>query len=492
MFRPNFIHVLCAALCVLAALFASSCAVPLAPGYTIEKQNVEVHFASASDPRIEVQALYELRNTGNQPLPALEIILPDQARYNASDARIEWDGAPLTPEVRSDKLGRIGRLTFASPWAARARHSLQIAYSISPPAPGSEQMDFAPDAFFLPAEGWNPALRPPPGVFASGGGPPARWRLAVRVPQNFLVHSSGKLEKTGTQGAEKVARFVQRRGDLYPFVVAGQYTEAAANVGAYRMHVWTRSPLNPELLRSVAAFLSRVTHAYDAVFGPRSNAAQPVRLVECPARSACGESSAPAGALPGPFGQGRIMADGAFLDPALLTASPSAESIATAAAHLLVPTWLGYGNDPDFWHQELPMSELQALAAVAGREALEGPPARAETIRRALAGIPQTAATSARAAEPLSREKSLLFFFALEDQFGRDPLYAALRHIVQARRRRGYDLDDLIAALEAETRKPVAPFARSWLKHPGIPEEFRARYAGPAAPANTAPKENPQ
>ena len=51
--------------------------------------------------------------------------------------------------------------------------------------------------------------------------------------------------------------------------------------------------------------------------------------------------------------------------------------------------------------------------------------------------------------------------------------------------RRGRDiaLEDLVAALEAEAHEPQGPFVRQWLKHPGIPEEFRARYAMAVAPA---------
>jgi len=51
--------------------------------------------------------------------------------------------------------------------------------------------------------------------------------------------------------------------------------------------------------------------------------------------------------------------------------------------------------------------------------------------------------------------------------------------------RRGRDiaLEDLVAVLDAETHEPQGPFIRRWLKHPGIPEEFRARYAMAVAPA---------
>src|SRR5260370_41590272 len=64
--------------------------------------------------------------------------------------------------------------------------------------------------------------------------------------------------------------------------------------------------------------------------------------------------------------------------------------------------------------------------------------------------------------------KSLLFFFALEDQYGREPLHRAIARMIHARRGRGYDLDDLRSALEAETGQSVAEFFLRWHARQGI------------------------
>jgi len=37
-------------------------------------------------------------------------------------------------------------------------------------------------------------------------------------------------------------------------------------------------------------------------------------------------------------------------------------------------------------------------------------------------------------------------------------------------------VDDLIAAFEQETNQNVAEFVRHWMKRPGVPDDFRARY----------------
>jgi aminopeptidase N len=49
--------------------------------------------------------------------------------------------------------------------------------------------------------------------------------------------------------------------------------------------------------------------------------------------------------------------------------------------------------------------------------------------------------------------------------------------MLYARRRRGFNVTDLIASLEQESREPIGPFVRQWIKRPGVPGEFRSRYS---------------
>jgi aminopeptidase N len=48
--------------------------------------------------------------------------------------------------------------------------------------------------------------------------------------------------------------------------------------------------------------------------------------------------------------------------------------------------------------------------------------------------------------------------------------------MLYARRGRGFKLSDLIAAFDQETNENAAEFVRLWMKRPGVPEKFRARY----------------
>jgi hypothetical protein len=87
------------------------------------------------------------------------------------------------------------------------------------------------------------------------------------------------------------------------------------------------------------------------------------------------------------------------------------------------------------------------------------------------------------------RAKSVLFFFALQDRYGQDVFNKALSHMLDARRGGGFDLDDLIAAFEQETHQNVAEFVRQWMKHPGVPNDFRARYEITSGALASNPKE---
>jgi hypothetical protein len=73
-----------------------------------------------------------------------------------------------------------------------------------------------------------------------------------------------------------------------------------------------------------------------------------------------------------------------------------------------------------------------------------------------------------------------LFFVALEDLCGRDNLSAAFREIVRARGGTTAADEELRAATEFAAKLDLAPTFRAWLNHPGVPDDFRARYSNPA------------
>jgi len=464
-------------LLVAAGTWLCSCAAASGPGYTIEKQEIRVEFASGPDPRIRVDSDYQLRNTGNQPLSSLELRLPGRRRFCIAGAQSTWDGVPIV-ERNNPANPRNTFLQLPHRWNVTEHHALHLSDEFQNPAAGETGLGFTPDAFFLPSAGWAPELLPANGLFPTGGTPPRQWPLVVRVPDGFLVHTSGRFSKSSRKGREITLLALQHPEDRYPFVVAGRYKETRLDVGAEKVFLWTRAQEDAALFHQAAAGLVRTIHAYDAAFGSRT--AQPFWLVECPVLSGCFTATASTYSNLLSSQPEAVSSELASVDTLMIDSSGGAPKLA-AVAPSLAASWLGYGQNPGFYEQQPPLSALPAFASTLGREAVEGPATRVETIRRALRMIPKVAPANKMEETSVLRAKSFLFFFALQDRFGRDSFQRAIDHMLSARQGRGFNLSDLIAALEQETHQNVAEFERHWMKRPGVPDDFRARYADASA-----------
>jgi hypothetical protein len=474
-----------------AGLGTAGCVAALGPGYTIEKQEVRVHFLPDPQPRILLEADYHLRNTGNRPLSSLELRLPGRRRFHLGSGHADWDGAELTFE-NEPSTPRETLLNFPAPWQVSARHVLHLSAEIAPPSSGENNLSFTADAFFLPAQGWSPELLPAEGLFSTGGVPPRRWDLVLRVPENFIVHSSGRITKTSRDRGELLIRATQSPQDHYPFVVAGRYLSTSLDSAGQKVFFGTRASQNAVNLGPTTESPMRAIQSFNSDFGVRTQTSQPLWIVECPAVEGCfsRRDSAYAklvGATDEPASAEMISMDAVVAD-----VSGGAPKLAGNVAPSLAASWLGYGQNPGYFEQGPPLYALPAFAASAGREAVEGPTVREETIRRILRVVPP----KPQKVEPhkvedpaVLRAKSLLFFYALQERYGQDNFGKALRHMLEARHGRGFNLDDLISAFEQETHQNVAEFVRLWMKHPGVPDEFRARHedASTAAATATAP-----
>jgi hypothetical protein len=488
--RPKLsvpLHVLIAG----AVFCVASCVAPLGPGYTIEKQAIRVEFVPSPEPHLRVEAEYQLRNTGTRPLSSLDMRLPGHRRFHYVEPRATWDGATLSEEI-APANPRNTELRFSEPWRAASAHTLKLSVEFQPAAVGDSALSFTPDAFFLPSEGWSPELLPPRGLLGNGGAPPKKWELQVRVPQGFLVHSSGGKTKTSRSVGAVTVRAEQRPEDRYPFVIAGRYTEARIGSGENKMYLWTRTTQEASELKQSSDALVRVLQGYDDAFGNRGTDAHAIWIVECPVAIGCFlHTQSMSATLLGNDSEATT-AEVVSLDSIMVDLSAGTPKIAAAAAPSLAASWLGYGQNPGFFEQEPPLSVLPAFAAAVGREAVDGPSVRAETIHRLLERIPREAGARKKDSDEVVRAKSLLFFYALQDRYGREVFRNAVREMLDARRGRGFDLDDLIAAFGDESHQNVAEFVRLWMKRPGVPAEFRARYEdGPATATNLSQEKTP-
>ena len=476
-----------ALLLICVGYSVAGCAAALGPGYTIVRQQITVQFVPVPQPVIRIEGVYHLKNTGNQPLASLEVRLPARRRFHFSDPRAQWDTTSLDFAPSPDNPRNV-LLTFPQPWTVSSQHTLRLSAEFQRPNSGEAALTFTPDAFFLPAQGWSPELLPQRGILATGGVPPKSWNFIVRVPGDFLVHASGQASKQSTKNSRNAAartiRIPQTPKDGYPFVIAGRYTVATLTAGQEAVNLWTRSLQDPEALRKPSEALVRAIQAYDSTFGTRPKDSHRLWIVECPEVVGCFTSTLSNFSRLTSDENEKTSAEMASQDTAMVDLSGGTPEIA-AAAPSLASSWLGYGQNPGFFEQTAPLSALPAFAALRGREAVEGPQIRAQIVRRLLRAIPANSQPHQPEADAVLRAKSLLFFYGLQDRYGQQAFSAALSHMLDARRGGGFDLDDLIAAFEQETHQNVAQFVRLWMKQPGVPEDFRARYENAAASALT-------
>jgi hypothetical protein len=469
---------------VSAGYWAAACTAAFGPGYTIEKQEIRVQFVGDPQPGVRVEADYRLRNTGNQPLSLLELRLPGRRLFHFADPRAEWDGQAVTFEPSAANPRNV-QFAFPQSWTISTTHTLHLSVEFQP-AEAAGGLSFAPDAFYLPAEGWSPLLLPARGIFATGGVPPKSWLLTLRVPDGFLVHASGRQSKASRAGGEQVIRSVQRSKDGYPFIIAGRFRATRLSAGPETINLWTRAQEEVADFRQTADSLVKSVAAYNAMFGNRSEESHQLWVVECPTAAGCFTGTASNYSKLISQDSGSLSAQMASLDSVVVDLSGDAKEIAAAAGPALASSWLGYGQNPGFFEQDPPLSALPAFAASRGREAVQGPEVRSETIRRALSLVPVHGEPKKPEDEAVIRAKSLLFFYGLQDRYGQDTFNKAISHMLYARRRGGFDLDDLIASFEQETHQNVAELVRRWMKRPGVPDDFRARYQNAGVVATAA------
>jgi hypothetical protein len=460
---------------LLTACWGAGCATPFGPGYVVKQQEIRVSFLTHPQPLLLISAQYRLENTGNQALDSLDVRLPG-GRYRSASFAFSWDAAPLSHRVSPDNP-RDTELRFDQLWKIGETHDLKISYELAPPT-GDDVVSFSEDAFYLPSQGWTPRLPQARGLFGFGGVAPAQWPLVAVLPPDFLVHASGEGPKRSGKGSAVQYSFRQTSADLTPFLIAGKYVETRQTLGeSQTIYVWTRGKLDAADLRNSGQALSETLATYNRLFGARPKSRSSLWIVECPRPAGCisqretgyaallyGSEAARSAPL--------ISEDSVLVDP-----QAGAGAMETLAGPAFAASWLGYGQNPGFYEQQPPVSALPAFAAALAREATSGATVRSGIVGRALAAVPDPAPAASNADPAVIRAKSLLLLYALRDKVGPDAFQKGIQHMLYARRRRGFNVTDLIASLEQESPEPIGPFVRQWIKRPGIPGEFRSRYS---------------
>ncbi|MGB7025455.1 MAG: hypothetical protein WBD73_16820 [Candidatus Acidiferrales bacterium] len=477
------------ALLVVALICLSSCAVPLAPGYQIEKQSITVRFIPGAPPHLAIRAEYRLANVGTEPLDYIELALPSKRGFGLANLRVKSDGREVTPQRErsetsgpaegettvSEMLPETWRIPFESRWSRRQHKNLVLEYDLAATPATDPRISIASNAFYLNDSGWFPDPISAKALFAKNVVRPDPSELTVDVPTNFVATASGEPRGTRKAGGGTEFRFRQHNDDFDPFVVAGQYTKQF--VPSANVIFWSAEPL-PANLQQPADALAQTFQFYAHLLGPLPRANSTIHVIS--------SDTAPM--------EREFLTAFEDLPPSTLVAGQSlnnatfaAEFPTHAAEEGLVATWFTHlvKPRPEAWPLA---SSLEAYAAdLADQQRANGTSRAAEIFSRLLqfakmnemaveSPVESLTPDAAPAQVRLSEIKIVLFFFALEDKCGRENVERSLAHMVYALQGQEYGYTDLRVALEQECHQDLSSMFAAWLDQKGIPADFRARY----------------
>ena len=461
---------------------ASACATPLAPGYTVEKEEREIRFVPVEPARIDVRGQFALRNTGTTELRFIDIDLPAEQTFGRKNLRAQLGGrdaeAANLPEELQHDHPNARRITFSEPWARGQRRELSVEYELSQPADPGYRITVGGNDFHLGSRGWAALPQPPMHFLAPYPKRPDKMMYTVRVPSDFLVLARGKTAGRKREGGEAIYRYQLRTNDLAVFVVGGRYVETALRQNSGTVVFWTLKPLGGD----TGAGAERIAQAWATLqndFGEFDANIHAPHIVESPeVRARAGEDAAAAVAFPG----------GALVNEQALALGISSDEFVERVTHALARNWFGdeMYPAPD---AALAIGEgLPEYATIVVDEARNGAGARQKRIedylRRYDAAAKQavekplgvTTMTDPPEQQRIALAKAPLMYAALEDQCGEAPVRAGLRQLVSLLRGEEVGINDLRAAVEPTCGKDLGEFFRTWMYAKGIPQDFRARY----------------
>jgi hypothetical protein len=474
-----------AAIAFFCILVCADCSVPLAPGYRIVNQTREAAFVSGESEEVRIESKYTLQNSGTTDLSFLDVAFPAAKPYGREGLRVEVNGKQVAPaelpeEYRFSQPNTL-RIPFESSWKRGETRELAIEYAFRSPVNDGFAITIGGEDFHLSSRGWQPLPQPPRHALAPFPRRPDRVSYTVRVPSNFLVLARGTLAGRKPEGNETAYRFALQKDDLTAFVVAGHYVASSPeSKNETRAIFWTFQPLK----ENPAAAVERISSAWGVLeksFGQLDSHILAPHIVESAnlADHVTGESGAAAVPFPG----------GALVNAEALALGINSDDFTERTAHALAHNWFG---DEVFFAPDAAVGMGEGLpeyATVVMEEALRGEPGRRERATRYLTLYDRVAKEAKESplgvtmmTDPLAQRriavaKAPLFFVALEDLCGEEPMRRGLRQMVTLLRGQETSYDALRATLEETCGKNLAQPFRVWLNDPGIPSDFRARYS---------------
>src|SRR5574337_346054 len=106
-------------------VFLPACAVPLGPGYRIEREQLEVRYVVAAPTHLHVRASYRLKNIGTRDLAFIEAALPDEQSFGRENLRAEVEGREVSLQPAREVRASVS-IPFDPPWPEKQRRSMVL------------------------------------------------------------------------------------------------------------------------------------------------------------------------------------------------------------------------------------------------------------------------------------------------------------------------------------------------------------------------------
>ena len=472
----------------LLATLLTGCAVPLGPGFRLRSRQWTFQDAAAPSAPAHMRVTERMENTGNRPLPYLDVSLPTAIDLAKDNLTIRVDGKSIIPKAESQDPAAPFRVQFDPPWPVRQPREIVLEYDLATDPVGGGVALVTPDGFYLADPRALPSWLTPVGFFASGNVLSRDERFEVTLPADFRVLASGRQQRKRAPDGKFLYRFRTTGEEIPSFVIAGRYREQLVQTGTGNLLFWTFQPLDPSVAQRVAGRLTATAAAFSSIFGPFPQPG-PLRVVEAPA----GLFSP---ARPGQSVAAASFPQGLLLGPSAFEQGIAGEAVLQAAEAELARIWFGWRVPLRSDVDTLFGRGLGLFAVALAAEARGGQPARRLEIVRLLAEYDgaRVAGSDGSLLQPREQStpqqlaanalKAALFLADLDDLAGQNKFEEAMRRLQIAIAGRGLtlSLDDFRSSLETSTGNPMAGVFRQWLNNPGVPDGFRERYSASSPP----------
>ncbi len=490
----------------LSALFVGivlqiGCGVALGPGFGHAARQIEI--SPADSARLHVRVTDQLVNAGNRSLTFLDVNLPAKvdAEHNHLAIRVD-DHAANTLMLGP---GAPVRITFDPPWKIGERRTIVMEYDLQPENSGRGIVADAPNGFDIADPEMFPAWAAPYGIFATGDSRARAEYTEITAPADFRVLGAGRRGRASRDGTSTIYRFSAKRADAASYAIAGRFEERRVETHDGPVIFWTFQSLDAKQAQAAANRLAAAAATYRDLFGRVPKRFGAIHVVGLPANEtaptlaeARAESQAASSQLKSTedsyLGAGSGVGaasfpQGVLLDEHLIAQGVDSEPVLDRAEYELARTWFGWYAKPSAESQILLGRGMSLYAVTRAEAARGGDAARAGAVVQLLAGyesarlrtedgpllkLPPDATLERQTTHAY---KSALLLAALEDSAGRANFDSAVRRILRATTGEEIDVDELRSALEAATGRDFAELFRLWLNRPGIPDDFRQRYA---------------